>query len=114
MGEGGVNEGKGGGSMATPLQWGCVDASCCEGGWVAGGGGGIRGNSGGALTEHVLGAGGADDDLGPHGGDADLDAGVAVLSELTHEELVELGVEDAIGHELQTATAAAAAEDQVQ
>ena len=44
--------------------------------------------------------GGADDDLGAHGGHADLDAGVAILGELTDEELVELGEEDAVRDEL--------------
>ena len=85
-------------------------------------------------AEHVLRARGADDDLGAHGGHADLDAGVALgggrgvrgrgaargarsaapprgahpppppplylLGQLAGEELVELGVEDAVGDEL--------------
>ena len=52
------------------------------------------------LPEHVLGAGGQDDDLGTGRGYANLHARVAILSQLTSEELVELGLEHAIGHEL--------------
>lgn len=44
--------------------------------------------------------GGSDDDVGNGGGDADLDAGVTLLSELALEELVELGVEDTVSDEL--------------
>jgi hypothetical protein len=43
-----------------------------------------------------------DDDIGNGGGDADLDARVTFLSQLVLEELVQLGVEDAIGDELST------------
>lgn len=53
-----------------------------------------------AHTEDVLGAGGTDDDLGAHGGDAHLDAGVAVLCELAGEHLIQLREEHAIRHEL--------------
>lgn len=52
------------------------------------------------LTENLLGVGGSDDDVGDGGCDADLDAGVTLLSELTLEELVELGVEDTVSDEL--------------
>jgi hypothetical protein len=52
------------------------------------------------LAEDLLGVGGADDDVGDGGGDADLDAGVTLLSELALEELVELGVEDTVSDEL--------------
>ena len=52
------------------------------------------------LAEDLLGVGGADDDVGDGRGDADLDAGVTLLSELALEELVELGVEDTVGDEL--------------
>merc|ERR1719251_774127 len=52
------------------------------------------------LSEHVLCARGHDDDLGPGGGNTDFHAGVAILSELTGEELVQLGLEDAVGNEL--------------
>lgn len=52
------------------------------------------------LAENLLGVGGADDDVGYRGGDADLDAGIALLGQLALEELVELSVEDAIGDEL--------------
>lgn len=52
------------------------------------------------LAEDVLGAGGADYDLGAHGGDTDLDTGVAVLRELAGEHLVKLGEEHTIRHEL--------------
>lgn len=52
------------------------------------------------LAEDLLGVGGADDDVGDGGSDADLDAGVALLSKLALEELVELGVEDTVSDEL--------------
>ena len=39
-------------------------------------------------------------DIGDGGSDADFDARVAFLCELSLEELVELGVEDAVGDEL--------------
>ena len=52
------------------------------------------------LAKDFLGVGGADDDLRADWGHADLDAGVALLAEFFREELVELGVEDAIGNEL--------------
>ena len=48
------------------------------------------------LSENLLGVGGADDDVGDGGRDADLDTGVFLLSELALEELVQLGVEDTI------------------
>lgn len=48
------------------------------------------------LTKNLLGVGGADDDVGDGGRDADLDARVTLLSELALEELVQLGVEDTI------------------
>ena len=44
--------------------------------------------------------GGTDDDVGYGWGDADLDARVSLLSKLTLEELVELGVEDTVSDEL--------------
>lgn len=52
------------------------------------------------LSENLLGVGGADDDVGDGRGDADLNAGVSLLSELALEELVQLGVEDTVGDEL--------------
>ena len=52
------------------------------------------------LAEHVLRARRHDDDLGAGGGDAHLHAGVAILGELAGEELVQLGLEDAVGNEL--------------
>lgn len=52
------------------------------------------------LAQHVLGAGGTDDDLSAHRGHADLDASVAINAQLTLQQLVELGVKDAIGDEL--------------
>jgi hypothetical protein len=52
------------------------------------------------LAEDLLGVGGADDDVGDGGSDADLDARVALLGQLTLEELVQLGIEDAVGDEL--------------
>lgn len=48
------------------------------------------------LSENLLCVGGADDDVGDGGGDADLDAGVALLSQLALEELVQLGVENTV------------------
>lgn len=52
------------------------------------------------LTKDILGAGGADDDLSPHGRNPNLDAGVAVLRQLTGEHLVQLREEHSIGHKL--------------
>lgn len=52
------------------------------------------------LAEDLLGVGGADDDVGDGGRDAHLDARVALLGQLALEELVQLGVEDAVGDEL--------------
>jgi hypothetical protein len=52
------------------------------------------------LAQHLLGLGGQDDDLGAGGGDADLDARVAVLGQLSGEECVQLGLEDTAAHEL--------------
>ena len=52
------------------------------------------------LAQNLLGVCGADDDVGDGGRDADLDAGVTLLSELALEELVQLGVEDTVGDEL--------------
>jgi hypothetical protein len=43
---------------------------------------------------------GADDDVGDGRGDADFDAGVALLGQLTLEEFVQFGVENTIGDEL--------------
>ena len=48
------------------------------------------------LSKNLLGVCGADDDVGDSGGDADLDAGVTLLSELALEELVQLGVENTV------------------
>lgn len=52
------------------------------------------------LTENLLGVGGADDDIGDGRGDADLNAGVALLGQLALEELVEFGVENTVSNEL--------------
>lgn len=52
------------------------------------------------LAENLLGVGGADDDVGDGGRDADLDTRVTLLSQLVLEELVQLGVEDTVSHEL--------------
>ena len=57
-------------------------------------------NAAALLTENLLGVGGSDDNVGNGGGDADLDAGVTLLSELALKELVELGVEDTVSDEL--------------
>lgn len=56
------------------------------------------------LTKNVLCPCGPDDDLCPHGSHTDLDAGVAVLSQLSGKELVKLGIEYAICDELQAGT----------
>ena len=52
------------------------------------------------LAEDLLCVGGADDDVGDGRCDADLDAGVTLLSKLALEELVQLGVEDTVSDEL--------------
>lgn len=52
------------------------------------------------LAENLLGVGGTDDDVGDGGGNADFDAGVTLLGQLTLEELVQLGVEHTVGDEL--------------
>ncbi|KAG5460427.1 MAG: hypothetical protein BJ554DRAFT_7524, partial [Olpidium bornovanus] len=52
------------------------------------------------LAEDLLRLGGADDDLRARGGHADLHAGIALLRELAREELIELGVEDAVRDKL--------------
>ena len=52
------------------------------------------------LAEDLLGVRRADDNIGDGRGDADLNARVALLSQLTLEELVQLGIEDTIGDEL--------------
>ena len=52
------------------------------------------------LSENGLGAGGTDDDLGAHGGSANLNSGVAILGKLPGEELVELSVENSVSDEL--------------
>ena len=44
------------------------------------------------LAENLLCVGGADDDVGDGGRDADLDTGVALLGQLALEELVQLGI----------------------
>lgn len=51
-------------------------------------------------TEHVLRAGGLDDDLRAHGGHADLHARIPVFGQFSVQQLVELGVEHTIGNEL--------------
>lgn len=51
-------------------------------------------------TENVLGASGSDDDLGAHGRNPNLDAGVSILGELPGQDLVELGEEDSVSHKL--------------
>ncbi|KAF3946076.1 hypothetical protein CMV_027619 [Castanea mollissima] len=52
------------------------------------------------LTENVLCLCGSDDDLGSHRRNPNLDAGVTVLSELTGQYLVQLGVENSFSYEL--------------
>jgi hypothetical protein len=48
------------------------------------------------LAENLLCVGGANDDVGDGGRDADLNAGVALLGQLALEELVQLGIEDTV------------------
>jgi len=55
------------------------------------------------VTKNVLGAGGSDDDLSAGRGNTDLYARVALLSELTSQELVKFGEEYTIGDELEVA-----------
>lgn len=52
------------------------------------------------LAEDLLSVGGADDDVGNSGGNADFDTRVSLLGQLALEELVQLGVEDTVGDEL--------------
>jgi len=61
------------------------------------------------LTQHVLSAGRADDDLRAHGSHAHFNTGVAILGKLTSQQLVELGVEHAVCDELQAAQGTAGA-----
>ncbi len=51
-------------------------------------------------TQHILGAGSLDDNLSAQRGHAHIHAGVAVLSELAGQQLVQLRIEHTIGHEL--------------
>lgn len=53
------------------------------------------------LSQNVLGLGGHDDDLCAGGSDADLNAGVAILGQLTSQELVQLSLEDSVSNELE-------------
>ena len=62
--------------------------------------GGELANAATLLTEDLLGVGGANDDIGHGGGNADLNARITLLSKLTLEELIKLGVENTIGDEL--------------
>jgi hypothetical protein len=48
------------------------------------------------LSENLLCVGGANDDVGDGGSDADLDARVTLLGQLALEELVQLGIEDTV------------------
>ena len=57
------------------------------------------------LTQDILSASGADDDLSSHGGDANFHPGVAILGELPGEKLVKLGEEHTVCYELQTSGA---------
>lgn len=57
-------------------------------------------NSSTLVTEDFLGVGSPDDDLGTGVGNTDLTAGVTLLSELSGEEVVELGLENTVGDEL--------------
>lgn len=52
------------------------------------------------VAQHILGARGAHDDLRAHGRIADLNAGVARVDQLTGEQLVHLGEQNAVRDEL--------------
>merc|ERR1719262_789918 len=52
------------------------------------------------LSEHILCPGGHDDDLCPGGSHSHLDTAVAILGKFTSQELVQLGLEHAVVHEL--------------
>lgn len=54
------------------------------------------------LTQHVLCPGGTDDDLGAQGGHTDLHTRVAILSKLTGQQLIQLGIEHAVCNELKS------------
>ena len=54
------------------------------------------------LSENFLCVCGADDDVGDGRSDTDFDTRVALLGQLTLEELVEFGVEDTVSYELPT------------
>lgn len=51
-------------------------------------------------TEDVLGTGGSDDDFGTHRSDTNLEAGVTVLSQLSHEHFVYLRLKHSVSDEL--------------
>jgi hypothetical protein len=57
-------------------------------------------NAAALLAQNLLGVCCADDDVGHCRGDADLDARITLLGELTLEELVQFGVENTVGDEL--------------
>mmetsp|Transcript_63146 Transcript_63146/g.150879 ORF Transcript_63146/g.150879 Transcript_63146/m.150879 type:complete len:205 (+) Transcript_63146:189-803(+) len=57
-------------------------------------------NASALLAQDFASPGGSDDDLGSDGRHPHLHAGIAVLSQGSGQELVELGVENAICHEL--------------
>ncbi len=52
-----------------------------------------------------MGLGGTDNDFGAGGGDADLEARVAVFSEFTGEEFIEFSEKDTVSDELSTSVA---------
>merc|ERR1712062_497097 len=52
------------------------------------------------LSQHVLSAGGHDDDLSTGGSHADLHTGVPILGQLTGQKLVQLGFENSVSDEL--------------
>mmetsp|Transcript_15213 Transcript_15213/g.42884 ORF Transcript_15213/g.42884 Transcript_15213/m.42884 type:complete len:280 (-) Transcript_15213:156-995(-) len=62
--------------------------------------GGQLADAASVLSQHALGAGGADDDLGSVRGGADLNSGVSVLGQFAIQQLVQFGVEDSISDKL--------------
>lgn len=53
------------------------------------------------VTQDVLGAGGHDDDFGLGGSHTNFDTGVTIFGKFTSQELVQLGLEHAIGDKLE-------------
>mmetsp|Transcript_33625 Transcript_33625/g.46017 ORF Transcript_33625/g.46017 Transcript_33625/m.46017 type:complete len:202 (+) Transcript_33625:215-820(+) len=57
-------------------------------------------NADGFVTQDILCTSGSDHDFSPGGGHTNLDTGVVILSELTSQEFVQLGIKDTVSNEL--------------